>query len=363
MMAGRMTCMELRVGWKGLLVFSVLVIIVSAGMPEIFPTYRDAITEELEGANRVSLELPQEEGGLITLSWESLDNATSYIVLEDDRLSMVTAKIKYMGEEVSIAFEKDFEEKRYYAVMAVLNETSDPLLVGIASTEKGEDPFQELMKNPAYAGFTRGRNISMLEVKGFITLEFFSWWWMLAGLYIAYLSVSVVASDFENKRMDVLFSTPISRRRYLLEKFSATSAIALIIILVAVTGLTGGLASIDALHDFSAHEVFLSLIGCLPFLMVIAAVGIITAVILQKARAGMGVTFAFVFAEFFLYTFGSFSKSLEWMKTISIFNYWDYSSVIIDDLFKAGDFLVLTLVTIVLLIIGIWVFEKKDIPT
>jgi ABC-type transport system involved in multi-copper enzyme maturation permease subunit len=51
------------------------------------------------------------------------------------------------------------------------------------------------------------------------------------------------------------------------------------------------------------------------------------------------------------------------MKTISIFNYWDYSSVIIDDLFKAGDFLVLTLVTIVLLIIGIWVFEKKDIPT
>jgi ABC-type transport system involved in multi-copper enzyme maturation permease subunit len=89
----------------------------------------------------------------------------------------------------------------------------------------------------------------------------------------------------------------------------------------------------------------------------------LTAVLFQKVRTGMGVTFAFVFAEFFLYTFGGFSKSLEWMKTISIFNYWDYSSVIIDDLFKPGDFIILTALAIVLIAIGVWVFEKKDVPT
>ena len=361
-MIGRITYMELRTGLKGLLIFGLLVMIVSAGMPLIFPTYREALTEELEGASKVNLELPNEQGGIITLSWEPLENATGYIVLEDNRSSMVTAKLKYMGNETSITFKKDFEEKRYYAVMVVLDDPSDPVLIGIATTEKGEDPFQELMQNPAYAGFTGGRNISMLEVKGFVTLEFFSWWWMLSGLFIAYLSVSIIASDFENKRMDVMFSTPISRRRYLLEKFSAMSVIALFIILVAIAGLAGGLANINALDEFSAEAVFLSLIGCLPFLMVIAAVGMITAVLFQKVRVGMGITFAFVFAEFFLYTFGGFSKSLEWMKTISIFNYWDYSSVTIDGLFKAVDFVILTILAIVLLIIGIWVFKKKDIP-
>jgi len=362
-MFGRMAYMELRAGWKGLLIFSILLFIVSAGMPLIFPTYRDSLTEELEGANKVNLELPNEQGGNITLSWEPLETATGYMVLEDNRSSMVTAKLKYIGNETSITFEKDFEEKRYYAVMAVVDETSDPVLIGIATTEKGEDPFQELMKNPAYAGFTGGRNISMLEVKGFITLEFFSWWWMLAGLFIAYLSVSVIASDFENKRMDVMLSTPISRRRYLLEKFSAMSIIALFTILVAIVGLAGGLANINALGEFPAEAVFLSLVGCLPFLMVIAAVGMLTAVLFQKVRVGMGITFAFVFAEFFLFTFGNFSKSLEWMKTISIFKYWDYSSVIIDDLFKTGDFILLAVLAIALIIIGIWVFEKKDIPT
>jgi len=363
MMFGRMVYMELRTGWKGLLIFGLLILIVSAGIPLIFPTYRESLIEELEGANKVNLKLPDEQGGMITLSWEPLEAATSYMVLEDNRSSMVMAKLKYMGNETSITFEKDFEERRYYAVMGVLDETSDPVLIGIATTEKGEDPFQELLKNPAYAGLTGGRNISMLEVTGFVALEYYSWSWMLTGLFIAYLSVSVIASDFENKRMDIMLSASISRRRYLLEKFTTMSVIALFIIFVEIAGLTWGLASIDALSEFSANAALLSLIGSLPFLMVIAAVGVLTAVFSQKARTGMGVTFAFVFAEFFLYTFGGLSKSLEWMKTISIFKYWDYLSVIIDDLFKAADFALLTLLAIILVIISIQVFEKKDIPT
>jgi ABC-2 type transport system permease protein len=363
MMLGRITYMELRTGWKGLLIFTMLILVISAGIVQIFPFYKDSLTEQLEGANKVNLALPNEQGGNITLSWEPLENATSYMVLEDTRVSMVTAKIAYLGEETSITFEKDFEEKRYYAVMAVIDETSDPVLIGIATTEKGEDPFKTLLENPAYSGFTGGRSISMLEVKGFITFEFFGLWWVYVGLFIAYLSVSIIASDFENKRMDIMLSTPISRRRYLLEKFSAMSAIALLATLVAIVGLAGGLASINVLNEISAEALFLSLISGLPFLMVIVAVGMLTAVLFQKVRTGMGVTFAFVFTEFFLYTFGGFSKSLEWMKTISIFKYWDYSSVIIDDLFKSGDFVILTVLAIVLVAICVWIFEKKDIPT
>jgi len=362
-MFGKIAFMELKTGWKGLLTFSLLALILSAGIPLIFPTYRDSIIEQLEGASKVHIDLPEEQGGIITLSWEPLKAATSYMVLQDNRLSMVTPSIKYIGNATSITFEKDFEEKRYYAIMAVIDETSDPVLIGITATEKGEDPFQELLKNPAYAGLTGGRNISMLEVKGFVALEYYSWSWMLTGLYIAYLSVSLIASDFENKRMDVMFSTPISRRRYLLEKFTAMSAIALVIILVQIAGLTWGLASISALNEFSANAVLLSLVGSLPFLMTIAAVGIATAVLFQKGRTGMGITFAFVFAEFFLYTFGGFSKSLEWMKTISIFKYWDYFSVIIDGLFKTGDFLILALLAIALIIVTTRLFQKKDIPT
>ncbi|MFB0502046.1 MAG: hypothetical protein ACETVP_06195, partial [Candidatus Bathyarchaeia archaeon] len=83
MMVGRITYMELKTGWKGLFIFGILLLVVSAGMVQIFPLFRDSLTEELEGANKVDLELPSEQESMITLSWEPLEEATSYVVLED----------------------------------------------------------------------------------------------------------------------------------------------------------------------------------------------------------------------------------------------------------------------------------------
>ena len=135
------------------------------------------------------------------------------------------------------------------------------------------------------------------------------------------------------------------------------------IIGVATVGLVAGLVSIGALNDLPADATFLSLFGCYPFLLVIAAVGILAAVIFQKVKIGMGVTFAMVFAQFFLYTFGNYTTSLEWMKTVSIFNYWDYAAPLLDNVFKLNDFFVLTVVAVLVLFLGLYFFEKKDVPT
>jgi len=361
-MIGTIAFRELKTAWKIVLVVCFITIIYSAGMPTIFPLYRSSIAEELEGASRVHITLPNEQQENITLTWDSLENATSYMVLEDNRSSMLTARIKYAGSETSITFTKDFTEKRYYAVMAVLEETPDPVLLGIATTEIG-DPFKELLENPAYKSFTGGRSISMLEVKGFITLEFFILWTMLAGMFIAYLSVSNVAGDFENRHMDILLSKPISRQRYLAEKFAAMTAISLVVSLAAAVGLVAGLSSINSLNELSPLATLMSVTAGVPVLMVIAAVGILSAAGFQKVRTGMGISFAFVFAQLFLRTFGSFSKSLEFMKTISVFTYWDYSAAIFDTTFKVGDFVLLAVVSVVTIAVAAWVFNKRDIPT
>jgi putative exporter of polyketide antibiotics len=106
-----------------------------------------------------------------------------------------------------------------------------------------------------------------------------------------------------------------------------------------------------------------ALIGCLPFFMVFAAFGMLTAVIFQRTRVGIGVAFAFVIGGFFLYTFGGYSESLRWMKSLSIMNYWDYYSVVFDGVFKMGDFVGLFIAAFVLIGLAILIFKKKDIPT
>ncbi|HDS59234.1 MAG TPA: hypothetical protein ENN54_02935 [Thermoplasmatales archaeon] len=371
-MRGTIAGMELRSGWKGLAIFGVLVLVVSAGMPQILPAYRESFTEDLEGASRVHIQVPEQQGTLVNLSWEPEKNATLYLVLEDNSSTFLTSQVKYLGNQTALSFPRDFEDKRYYAVLALFTNVSNASLadlftaqrrlIGIATTGDPSNPFQELLDNPAYQGFSRGRDINPLQVDGFIILEFFSWWWMLAGLFVAYLSVSVVAGDFENRRMDIYLSTPISRRRYLLEKFLSLSVISLYVILVATGGLVAGIAGIGALEEVSARAVFLSLFGCLPFLLSVAAVGMLAAVLFQKVKVGMGVTFAAVFAQFFLYTFGNYTSSLAWMKSISIFHYWDYAAPILDGVFRWGDFVVLGAVAAVLLGMALWAFNTRDVP-
>jgi ABC-2 type transport system permease protein len=371
-MMGTIARMELKSGWKGIGLFGVLILVVSIGMPQIFPAYRDSFAEDLQGASRVTIEVPDEQGALINMSWEPMANASAYVVLEDNSSTFLTSQVRYLGNETEISFAKNFEEKRYYAVLALTatltNATwldmlsAQRVLIGITVTGTPENPFQELMDNPAYQGFSRGRNINPLEIKGFVIVEFYSWWWMLAGLFVAYFSVSIIAGDFENQRMDIYLSTPVSRRRFLLEKFLAMALIALYIIIVATLGLVAGLAGIGALGDLPADAIFLSLFGCYPFLLVIAAGGILAAILFQKVKVGMGVTFAVVFAQFFLYTFGNYAASLEWMKTISIFNYWDYAAPLLDDVFKLADFVVLTVVAALVLSLGLYFFSKKDVP-
>lgn len=357
-MFGKVILMEFKSGWKGVSIFAFLVLLLSAGLPQAFPIYRDSLITELEGAQKVSLTVPEE--GEITLSWEPMEGA-SYIVLEDNRSSMVTAQPIYMGEETMISFPKDFEEDRFYAVMAVIDDTQ--VLIGIATTGKPKDPFEDYMNNPVFAGFTGGRHFSILELKGFVVVEFLSFWWMVAGLFIAYVSVSTITGDFEGKRMDLIFSTPISREQYILEKFTAMSVISLVIMLVAVLGLVSSIAGMGLSGEFDSKTAFMGLIGCLPLFIVFAAFGMLTAAIFQKTRVGIGVSFAFVIGGFFLSTFGGYSESLEWMKSISIMNYWDYYSVIFDGVFKMGDFIGLFIAAFVLIGLAILIFKKKDIPT
>jgi hypothetical protein len=55
------------------------------------------------------------------------------------------------------------------------------------------------------------------------------------------------------------------------------------------------------------------------------------------------------------------ARYLELMKTTSIFEYWDYSSVIFDNVFKATDFVGLTLLSILILVASIFMLQRNSL--
>ncbi|UCE38347.1 MAG: ABC transporter permease subunit [Thermoplasmata archaeon] len=394
-MIGHTMFMELRTSWKGILVISLLVLIVGWGMVSIFPTFQESLTEDLEGADNVDLVIPEDESGELNISWVPVKNADGYIVLENDRFSfdfLLTSKLVYMGTSTNISIPYNSTETKYYAIMALENwsviggqsinvtvpynftdinfyeamnqiNTSGMIqFVGLDTTGKAANLFEELMENPGYSGFTGGRVIDMTEIDGFLSLELFSWLWILVGMFMAYFSVSSVTSDFEGKRMDLIFSTPISREQYIIEKFLAMTAVSLIMIFICAWGVISGLNGIGEIDNLDSGTAFLSIFTMLSFLMIIAAFGIFLAVVFRSSKAGMGINIAFVFGSFILLTISGFADSLRWLKYISIMHYWDYNSMLLDGVFNTGYFLGLLVASLIILGLAIYIFKKRDIP-
>ena len=361
-MIGDVYLMEFRTGWRGILLFMIIVMVVTWGMPQLFPSFIKTQEDALEGQSLVNLSL-REEGGEAEISWEGIPNATGYMVLEDNRSYMLSPRIVYSGPKTNVTFQPDEEEGRYYAVIALVKGSTEPVLVGITSLEdETSDPFSQLFDNPIYRGFSGGREIQFFTLRGFLSVELFSWWIFLAGLYLAYMAVSTMAGDFEDRRMDIILSTPLSRRRYLIEKFSAQLTIALLAILLAGALTYASARSIDVDDKLEFSTVFLAWFGSLPLLLVIQAIAFLTVVQFTHSKMGIGLTFLFIFIEFALFFAAQISRDLESLKYFTVIHYWDYSSVMYDGLFKAWDFLLLFLVVGALLMTSIWVFSKRDIP-
>ncbi len=363
-MIGKVFFMELRTSWKGILIFAFIVFLLAYGMAAMFPTYRDALMEDLQGSQNLEIELPDQIGGNISLSWTPVENVSSYYIVESKQPYMDEPTRIFNSTGTNITISYDFDEKRYYTVSAITNASIFPEFIGMISTKADDaSAFDEFLENPAYSGMTGdGKVTSITEIKGFLSLEFFSWWILLGGLFLAYMSVSTVADDFEGKRMDLIFSTPITREHYLVEKFAALTAITIFILLVAVGSMSAGISAVDMSSDLDSQTVLLAVMGSLPMLLVIQAIGVLSTVQFRSTRAGMGIAFLFVLVEFVLYTAASMSASIEYVKYLSVMHYWDYNTVLYDGVFKIGDFIGLFIVTGLILLLAIVVFKKKDIP-
>ena len=388
-MLGKVFFMEFLTSWKGILIFSFIVLLTAGGMPQIYPTFKETLEGDLEGEENLNIEIPAEKGENIKLSWTPQESGMSYIIVESNLLSLFPPTGVIIANNSNVSIPYDFNETRYYAVSTLnitgiditeylsyvfnitelynhkfsIKNLSNTTFIGMTSTSKDKkSAFDEILDNPAYKSLTGGRVTSMAEIEGFISLEFFSWWIFLAGLFFAYISVSSLTDGFEGKHMDLIFSTPISRQHYLLEKFAALIVIAFFILLVVAGAMAGGIEQIGYSHELSSYTVFLAIIGSLPMLSVIMAIGFLSAVVFRSTRAGMGIAFLFVMVEFILFTVASLVGSLEGAKYATIMHYWDYNSVLYDGLFKTADFIGLFVVTGVILMLAIYVFKKKDIP-
>lgn len=365
-LAGEVFSLEFRRSWKGFLIFLLVVGAVAGLMVQLFPEIEEEFEEEqLEGENLVDLEfLTEEEDNFIKLSWEwEWDNKTRfYRVYEDESTHMATSRLITSSENLQtmISHGKNYPENRYFGITAVMFDGSE-MPVGMASNVEVRGVLEQMMDTPYFQMFAAGRDdLDLREIEGFLSVEFFSWFLLLVGLYLSYISVKRVAGDFDEKRMDLLFSTPMSRSRYMVEKFSVLSILVLGLLFFASVLISLSLVSIGELQAMGMETVFTSLLSSWPMFLVVISVSLFFSVLLKSTRSAMGLSFLFVVLQWSFNSVGNMVESLSFLKNYSIANYWDYNAVLLDETVKMGDFGLLVVVSLIILGFSIWIFKRID---
>ncbi|MFP4142434.1 MAG: ABC transporter permease [Thermoplasmata archaeon] len=355
MKIGRTMWMELKNSWKSFLLFAVVVLLFVAGYVQTYPSFSEAFEEELEGSENVDVDLLKgEDGATVRLSWDGVEGTGEYSLLVGKNPNMMVPldrvdNIENNSYDYFLQYEDGEIPERYFAVVYEGGESGREL-VGFQTNFERTTAFEEIW------------GVDYGEIEGFLSILWSTWWVLLIGLYISYVSVKMISRDYEENRMDILLSKPISRKQYLLEKFSVISIYTLFLLTMVGWVLIGTVYYVGELDSVSPVGLMLSSLLSWPVFLVMISVSILTTVFLESSRKAMGISFLFVLIQYGINMVGDMTESLEYVKPYTIINYWDYEAALYGKALGYFDTNFLLCLTALLVVLALVLFEKKDIP-
>jgi ABC-type transport system involved in multi-copper enzyme maturation permease subunit len=211
-----------------------------------------------------------------------------------------------------------------------------------------------------------GGVVSLSTLAGFITMEFLAIIWMWVGIYIILKAAQDIPTAIDNKTIDLLLSKPIKRWEYALGKqlrfiFSLLFIFASMLFVIAVmVPILPNLADEELVWKEFIAAFFWAFLFCLC----LESTAFLLSTFMPRKKASGA---AFVFLILFLIIgqyYSYFDESLQNMRYLSIFNYYDPARIMIEHSFTdvGRDFAVLIIYSVVATAIAIIVFNKRDIP-
>ncbi|SIR97861.1 ABC transporter permease subunit [Natronorubrum thiooxidans] len=197
-------------------------------------------------------------------------------------------------------------------------------------------------------------------VEGFIAAEIYAFFWvLLVAIYFAYIGAGLIASDIQNRTMDLTLSNPVSRESVVLQKVAAlwVPLVALnvgVSIIVYVGALVIG-ESFDPVSLAMAHLL------SVPYLLVCAGIGLVLSVLIDHVRTARATALSIVFALWLVDSVSSVDPEYEWIGDLAPSRYYDPTAILVREEYALLDAGILLAVFLVLVAIAVFVFTRRDI--
>ena len=211
-----------------------------------------------------------------------------------------------------------------------------------------------------------GESISLTIFTGFINVYLFSLAWFYFGIYFIMKISQDIPKEIEDKTIDIILSKPIKRWKFVVGKFLRYVLGAAITTFCAATGVIIGIIAFPNVDPHSVYfiELIVAFLWLFVFLVALLSTGLFFSTFLTT-RKSLGITLGFVILFYIIGMYWkSFGEALEIIKYFSIFNYFETSNLMVNQVWDniLINNIVLIAYSISLVILSIIVFNKRDIP-
>lgn len=314
-----------------------------------FLSYRRGSVEFSQGLDVVNQQEVENEL-ILTISWPKVEGADFYnIYLANDPKfeNSVREHEKITEGNVEIALENFSNGEKYFALTA--GEYIQNQLVGINTLIELEHPMEAFM------------DVDPTTAEGFLSFVYTFFFILLIGLYLGYLSVNTITKDFENKQLDITFSTPISRFRYVSEKFLFVAFYSFVLLAV-IGGVIALSMNFLELGTASTLSYVLSSILSWPMFLVIVSVSFLASLGLVNSTRAIGGSFLFILVQYGITIVTEMGEAYDYLEPYTIISYWNFEEILFEEVYSMGNFIFLLGLSLIIFFLSVFLFQKRDIP-
>ncbi len=209
-------------------------------------------------------------------------------------------------------------------------------------------------------------NMDMATMEGFISSVVVQIMPLILGFYVITLATNTLGGEEENGTLELVVAMPLKRWQIVTMKTLALLTFIFLILLVFSAGCALVLNLViasnpDMVINITEMQLFIALLASYPLMVALFGISLFLSAFMPTRRSAVAVMIAFYLGSYVANSAGGMVTSLEWLETLSLFNYLNTSASVFTDGPSSSDVLILLAIGILFFGLALWSFEGRNI--
>lgn len=224
------------------------------------------------------------------------------------------------------------------------------------------DAIRELVNaNPLFQQFANFGTGNLFTVPGAITLGTqHPFVIALIGIFTVGTASLSIAGERQAGTLEVVLARPVSRRTYLLTQAVSVLAIEALLVGLLLAGMVLGVRSQGLGNLIDPAQMPLVWLNGTLLWAAFGAFSLAASASFDRSGPAIGLSLAYLLANYFLIILGSFWTDAKWTQSYSLFDHFQPAEILGGHA-DPFDFALLALLTLVPLAYALWIFPRRDL--